>query len=407
MAHNVVVIGAGYAGLPAVKRLARQVRKDEVSVTLVSAFPTFVERPRLHQLAVGQPIKQIALADYLRGSRVRLVVASVTNIDLQARHLVTVDERGRQRRVGYQTLIYALGSNIDVTSVPGVAEHCYTLMGSSSALDLHERLTGLAREGGTVAVCGGGLTGIETATEVAEAFPSLKVQLISRGTPGGWLSPKARTYLDETLTQLRIRVVTGVDVDHVEPEALVLADGRHLPFSLSIWAGGFSVPTLARAAGLAVNSHDRALVDATLRSITHPNVYVIGDAAAVAGSWGEQLPMGCRSGGFTGPQVAGIVAARLAGREPKPFRYRYFHECISLGRRHGLVQFFNADESPKNRILTGRKAITYKNMVLNSAKMLFRHTGPLVARRRHLRFVESGTLDSRITGNSTMSNVPS
>ena len=74
----------------------------------------------------------------------------------------------------------------------------------------------------------------------------------------------------------------------------------------------------------------------------------------------------------------------MTGRDPNPFRFRYFHECISLGRKHGLVQFLNADESPKNRILTGHKAITYKNATLNGAKTLFKHPGPMFSRRRHL-----------------------
>lgn len=98
----------------------------------------------------------------------------------------------------------------------------------------------------------------------------------------------------------------------------------------------------------------------------------------------EELAMGCRTGGLTGPKVADIIAARLTGRDPKPFTYRYFHECISLGRRQGLVQFLNPDETPKNRILKGGKAIVYKNLTLNGAKLLFQHPGPMLARVRHL-----------------------
>lgn len=90
--------------------------------------------------------------------------------------------------------------------------------------------------------------------------------------------------------------------------------------------------------------------------------------------------MGCRTGGFAGPQVADIVAARLAGNEPKPFRYRYFQECI--GRRRGVVQFLAADETPKERVLRGRPAIRYKNATLRSAQWMFRHPGPYVHRRR-------------------------
>jgi len=89
--------------------------------------------------------------------------------------------------------------------------------------------------------------------------------------------------------------------------------------------------------------------------------------------------MGCRTGGFTAPAAADAIAARLAGREPRQFRYRYLHECISLGRRHGLIQFLNADQSPKPAILTGRKAIAYKNATLDGAKAFFRHPGPVRA----------------------------
>lgn len=401
MSHEVVIIGAGYAGLPAAKRLARQLRPGEVTVTLVSAFGDFVERPRLHQLSVGQDIESIPLSQYLRGTGVHLIVASVTGIDLDAREVHTTDERGGRNAVRYDTLVYALGSNIDVAAAWGVAEHCVTLVGPSAAVDLHGRLTELdalselADAGALVTVCGGGLTGIETVAEIAAAFPRLRTQLVSAGTPGGWLSDKGRHYLDRTLAELGVAVVDQARVAHVEATQLVLADGRQLPFDLCVWAGGFTVPTLARQAGLAVNAADRALVDPTLRSVSHPDVYVIGDAAAIAGPWGEQLAMGCRTGGFTGPKVADIIAARLTGREPDAFAYRYIHECISLGRRHGLIQFLNRDETPKNQILTGRTAILYKNATLNGAKLLFRHSGPMAAHRRHARSAHRAKRPSR------------
>jgi NADH dehydrogenase FAD-containing subunit len=382
MTHQVVIIGAGYAGLPAARRLARQVRSNEVTVALISAFDDFVERPRLHQLAVGQPIDQVPLARFLKGSGVELEVASVTGIDLDRDELRTTDARGTQRAVHYDTLVYALGSNIDVTSVPGVAEHCVCLNGVSSALELNTRLAGLTARGADVAVCGGGLTGIEIATEIAAMYPTLRTHLVSSGTPGGWLSDKARRYLAATFDELGVTVVDGARVQQVESDHLALTDGRTVPFELCAWAGGFTVPTLARTAGLTVNADSRALVDTTLRSVSQENVYVIGDAAAVAGTWGDQLAMGCRTGGFTGPQVADTIAARLAGREPKNFTFRYIHECISLGRRHGLVQFLNPDQTLKDRILTGRAAIVYKNATLNGAKVLFRHSGPMLARRR-------------------------
>jgi NADH dehydrogenase FAD-containing subunit len=335
-------------------------------------------------LSVGQRIRQVPLADYVDGTGVELVIASVTGIDPGARELTLADGRGGRRAMRYDTLVYALGSNIDLTSVRGVAEHCHTLTGTSSADELRTRLSALAETGGEVVVCGGGATGIETVTEIAERYPGIRTRLVSAGVPGGWLSEKGRTYLDDTLAELAIPVVAGARVDHVEEGVLLLVDGGRVPFDLCVWAGGFSVPELAGDSGLPVNSTGRIVVDPTFRAVGHPDVYAIGDAAAIAGRWGEELAMGCRTGGFTGPRLADIIAARLTGRAAKPFRYRYVHECVSLGRGHGLVQFLNADETPKTRILTGRKAIAYKNMTLNSAKLLFRHTGPVAPRRRHL-----------------------
>ncbi|HEX4016899.1 MAG TPA: FAD-dependent oxidoreductase [Frankiaceae bacterium] len=375
--HRVVVLGAGYAGLPAAKRLAREVFADEVEVTLVSAGPEFVERPRLHQIATGQRVMRHPLAGLLAGTPVRLRIGTVAGLDLDRRR-VRFDDGAT---LAFDTLVYALGSNIDVASVPGVAGNALSLSGLRAAGAMGSVLRQIAGEGGRVVVCGGGLTGIETAGELAESFPSLEVELLSRGAPGAWLSEKARAYLGRAFDDLEVRVRPGVSVFEVGSSALT-TDAGPVAFDACVWAGGFAVPDLARTSGLSVNAGGRALVDPTLRSVSHPDVYVIGDAAAASGAWGDELAMGCRTGGFSGPQVADILAARLSGREPKAFRYRYFHECISIGRRRGLVQFLAADETPKDRILVGWRAIRYKNATLRSAQWMFRHPGPYLGRRR-------------------------
>jgi NADH:quinone reductase (non-electrogenic) len=375
MTHRVVVLGAGYAGLPAAKRLARQVYAEEVSVTLINASPTFAERPRLHQLATGQKLREVPIAPLL-GSAVRLRVGRVVALDPHAKRL----KLGDGSTVEYDTLIYGLGSTTALSGIPGVADNAFGFTDADSAAQLRDAMSGARR----LVVCGGGLTGIEAAAEFAESFPSLDVELVTSGRPGGWLSDKGQRYLDKSFMKLGVRVRPNARIAAVEADRLVLADGGTVPFSVCIWAGGFTVPELAGESGLAVDDRGRIRTDDTLRSISHPDIYAIGDAAAVPGSWGDSLAMGCRSGGFTGPQVADIVAARLTGAEPRPFRFRYFHECISLGRKRALIQFLRRDETPKNVVLKGRLGIRYKNTVLNSAVTLFRWPGPyLHLRRRH------------------------
>lgn len=383
MAHDVVVLGAGYAGLVAAKRLARQVYAEEVRVILISAGPDFVERPRLHQIAAGQQVRDRPLSTWLAGTHVRSVQGRVEGLDLAGRRVTVLTAEGHTD-IPYQTLVYGLGSNIDVHGVPGVSTHALALTSRVAAEVLRARLDTVAPAGGSVTVCGGGLTGIEIATEVAEAHPSARVRLVSPEPPGAWLSLKGQNYLRRVFDDLGIDVRTGGRVTSVEPRVLATDDGGSIPFDLCVWAGGFSVSPLAGESGLAVNVLGRVLVDSTQASISHPDVYVIGDAAAIAGDWGEQLAMGCRTGGFTGPNVADVIAARLAGRSPQSFRFRYVHECISLGRRQGLVQFLHRDQRPTNRVLTGRAAVLYKNATLNGAHLLFRSPGPYLPRRRHL-----------------------
>ncbi|MGH3659591.1 MAG: FAD-dependent oxidoreductase, partial [Micromonosporaceae bacterium] len=186
MTHRIVVLGAGYAGLGAAKRLARQfgtTAGDDVRVTLVNATDRFVERVRLHQVATGQVLRDLKLADLLAGTGIELVVARVGAIDTGARN-VRLD--AAPHTIAFDTLVYALGSDADVDSVPGVRAHAYTLASAGQARRLHTHLTGIAR-GQTVAVVGGGLTGMEAATELAEAHPELRVELVTGDQVGGWL----------------------------------------------------------------------------------------------------------------------------------------------------------------------------------------------------------------------------
>jgi NADH:ubiquinone reductase (H+-translocating) len=122
VAHDVVVLGAGYAGLLAAKRLACRVYADEVRVSLVSAGPDFVERPRLHQVATWQQVPRRPLSTWLAGTHVRRVPGAVDGLDLQRRR-VSVRAADGHTDIAYQTLVYALGSNIDVHTVPGVSTH--------------------------------------------------------------------------------------------------------------------------------------------------------------------------------------------------------------------------------------------------------------------------------------------
>ncbi|MGW1783218.1 NAD(P)/FAD-dependent oxidoreductase [Streptomyces sp. NPDC002143] len=365
--HRIVVLGAGYTGMFSAIRLAHRTRRTGVKITLVNPSSRFVERLRMHQIAAGQELADHQIPDLLAGTGVTFVQGTATAIDPEARQ-ITVDGA---ESLGYDTLVYALGSSTDTGQVPGADTHAFTLNSPEIAGRFAARLTEVTASGGTVTVCGGGLTGIEAATEIAESHPGLDVTLISLDEPGGMMGAKARAYLYRALDRLGVTLETGARVTKVLPDAVELADGRLVRSDACLWTTGVKVSPLAAAAGISTDGRGLILVDATLRSVSHPEVHAIGDAAAVRLAWG-QIHGTCQSGLPTAQYTADTIARLVRGKAVEPFRFGYFHQPVSLGRRDAVIQFTKADETPRRMHLTGRSAVAYKEMVSGSPLKTYR-----------------------------------
>ncbi len=360
---RIVVLGAGYTGLTAAKLLAK---RTGATLTLVNNRDRFVERMRNHQLATGQRLRDLPLRDLLEGSGVRLLVDQVTRIDPEQR---LVELASRAEPIGYDLLVYALGSYADMDAGPGAAEHATAVADAERAARLHDRM----RTASTVAVVGGGLTGIEAATELAETYPDRTVRLVTGETLGPALSEPGQAHLYRTFDRLGIHLREHVNVAKVAADGLLLDNGEHVGADVVVWTTGFRVPDLAREAGLAVGDNGRILVDGTMRSVSHPEVYAIGDAGAARKPDGQELRMGCGPGGLAGGCAVHAIGDRLAGRTPRQLHVGIDGQCISLGRKDGLVQFSNPDGSPRRPMLTGRPAALVKEAILRGAAYGQRH----------------------------------
>ncbi|MBM7490219.1 NADH dehydrogenase FAD-containing subunit [Micromonospora luteifusca] len=382
MKHRIVVLGAGYAGAIAAGRLAKRLHPEDTEITVVNADADFVERVRMHQLATGQHLKPRPLTDVYAGTGVEVRQARVTAVDVDRRTVALVAEHGTGE-IGYDTLVYALGSAAANHGVPGVVEHAYDIAGRPSALRLRDRLDQLAA-GGTVLVVGGGLTGLEAVTEIAEARPDLDVAIAARGGLGDWLNEKAQRHLRGVCDRLGITVHEHADIARVEATGAVTVDGRVLPAQVTVWTAGFAVHPIAAATSLTVAPTGQIVVDATMRSVSHPEVYAVGDAALAEGPGGKPLRMSCATGGPMAWQAADAIAARLTGRKIPKTGLRYFNQCISLGRRDGIIQYVTADDRAKPSLLTGRLAARYKEIVCTGAAWGVSHPTMYPVRRHHI-----------------------
>lgn len=229
MKHRIVVLGAGYAGAHAAGRLARRLHPNDTEITVVNTDPDFVERVRMHQLAAGQNLRRRTLSDVYAGTGVTVRPARVTTVDVSHKTVELVDQHGADE-MAYDALVYALGSTAADHGVPGVAAHDHHVAGKQAALRLRERLRNLAA-GATVLVVGGGLTGVEAATEIAETRPDLDVAIAVPRGAGDWLSDKGWRHLRSALDRLGITVHEQTEVARVDKTgadvARCISLGRH------------------------------------------------------------------------------------------------------------------------------------------------------------------------------------
>ncbi|WP_225839749.1 NAD(P)/FAD-dependent oxidoreductase [Streptomyces sp. NK08204] len=362
MKHRIVVLGAGYAGAYVAGNLARRLSPADTEITVVNAVPDFVQRVRLHQLAAGQDVEAPQLADVFAGTGIRLRVARVTAVDPEHR-LVAVADADGGGELGYDTLVYALGSHGGVDGVPGAAEHAFDIAGRPSALRLRERLDGLG-DGGRVVVVGDGLTGIETATEVAESRPGLSVTLVARGELGARLTAGARGHLRRACDRLGVTVLERTSVEAVEATRVLCADGTALASDATVWTAGFAVGPTAAAGGLEVTETGQIVVDRTMRSVSHPNVYAIGDSAHAIGDNGRSLPMSCSSAGCTAVQAIEAIVGRLTGRKIANTKLVYTYNHITLGRRDAILQLVDDEGQAKPKYLGGWKSARIKAVLV-------------------------------------------
>jgi NADH:ubiquinone reductase (H+-translocating) len=347
---HVVVVGGGYAGTLAANHLRQH---PDIDITVVNPRPDFVERIRLHQLVADTGTATVDYATLL-GDGIRLTVDAVDHIETSGRRVVLTSGA----ELNYDYLIYAVGSTgAAPAAVPGFAEFAYSIADLESAQRLRYALADLPLPA-PITVVGGGLTGIETASELAERGRS--VTLICGPVLGPSLSKRGRRSVAKRLRRLGVNVLESVAVTQVRWDAVLLSDGAVLPSSATVWTAGFAVPDLAARSGLRTDAVGRLLTDETLTSIDDQRIVAAGDAAAPSG---QPLRMSCQAAGPMGAQAANTVLSRIGGSVPAALSQAFAGQCISLGRSGATIQFAHTDDTPVNAFLGGRAAASVKEAI--------------------------------------------
>jgi NADH dehydrogenase FAD-containing subunit len=359
--QTVIIAGGGYAGVLAANRVQGRLG-ERARVLLVTPDEALTERIRLHQLAasgtdITQPYARLLAPGIERLAARALDVRPSDNT-------LIIDDGEGARAVRYDALILSLGSTL-TARVPAASLLSAALTGVAQARELSRALA-RCEPGARVQVVGGGLTAIELSAELAEAHPRLQVELLAQRVAGDLEGP-ARDVLIEELQQLGVSLREGLTVARASERGAVLQDGTLLPAAITVLASGFEPAPLMAAAALARGADGRVLVDAELRVRGTENVFAAGDFAAppkeCVGSGVRSTRMGCVNAMPLGAHAADQVARLLTHQPLRPFHTAYMIQCISIGRRRGVVVFVDRDDRPTGRVIRGRVGAMIKEMI--------------------------------------------
>ena len=342
---RIVVLGAGFAGLiaavGAVRKLTElHISRDEISVTVVNRDPWHSIRVRNYESDLSDV--RVPLEAVLGPIGVDIVIGDVISVDC-ARRQVSYAEAGRSVVLTYDGLVFALGSELVRPPIPGLAEHGFDIDTYAAASRLQAHLAALpdrpASPGRfTALVIGGGLTGVEGATElatrlraVAGAEPARIILADRAPRVGSNMGDGACQVIEEALRSLRIETRSGVTISSLDETGALLSSGEEIAAATIVWCGGMRAHPLAAALPGEHDRFGRVTVDRFLKLDDAAGVFVAGDSAAALVDGEHVSVMSCQHARPMGRIAGHNVVCDLVGEPMIPIEIGYYVTILDLG----------------------------------------------------------------------------
>ena len=361
---KIVILGAGFGGLWAARRLADK----PVDVLLIDKnnYHTFL--PLLYQVAaaeleperIAQPVRYLIRDE----ENLNFMLGTVTDIDPIDKLVMLKNDAP----VSYDYLIVALGSTTAFFGVPGAAEHCFTLKSIDEAIVLRNHILtrlemavketdpDIRREMLTFAIVGGGATGVEYAGALAELlyqplekdFPELRLKEEAQVLlieAGGQLlrgvEPEEGTYSIERLTRIGVDVRLNTMVKAIEPNRVCLKDGTEIKSETIVWAAGVRGQPVAEMLGIEPDRGGQISVNDTLQTTQYPDIYIVGDLMRFEPN-GDGTPLAntAQVAMQSGEQAADNIMQRLSRKDAETFVYRDKGVMATIGRNAAVANIW-------------------------------------------------------------------
>ncbi len=339
MTDDVVVVGSGYAGTGAIKRLESEL-DNEADLTWISDVDHHLVLHESHRCIRNPDLKEKITFDIseIKSPSTRFIQSRVESIDTDDRTLTLGDDS----TVEYDYLLIGFGSRTAFFGIDGLKEHSLTLKNLSDALEIHETITEAAREAARnepaqVVVGGAGLSGIQSAGEIAEFRDKNRapieihlVEGLDNVFPNN--DPVVQAKLRKLLEEKEIQIHTGEFIGEVDDETVYIGEEKELDYDVLLWTGGITGQEAAETVNVEKDERSNRIEAASNFQTSDDRIFAIGDAALIDQPGQEQPAPPTAQAAWQAAEVAGENIARsIRGQPLEEWMYDDKGTLISVG----------------------------------------------------------------------------
>lgn len=366
---NIVIVGGGAGGLELATKLGDTFgKRKQANVHLVDANNTHLWKPLLHEVATGSldsGIDELSYRAQAYNHHFKFHIGRMDNLDRNQKEIILEpisDENGElilpERRLQYDTLILAIGSQTNDFGTKGAKQHCSFLDSRSQADKFHQKLLNTylkanntaAQQGNyklNIAIVGAGATGVELAAELHNTAnelsaygldrlskDQLQVTIIEAGDrilPA--LPPRISLAAHRELEKLDIKIRNNTFIQEVTEQGFVTKDGLTIDAELKIWAAGVKAPEwMNNLDGLETNRVNQLVVKPSLQTTLDESIFAIGDCSFMLQDDGTPVPPRAQAAHQQAFHVYKNLVRISEAREPKAYVYKDKGSLVNLSR---------------------------------------------------------------------------
>ena len=367
MAKEIVIVGAGFAGVAAARKLGKKYKKDKtVNITLVDRHSYLTYMTELHEIAGGRlepdAIKYDLRRIFHRLNNVKLVTDNVSEIDHDNNVVI-----GEQSNYKFDYLVLAVGAEPNDFGIDGVKENGFTLWSMEDAERVREHIIDMvykaAREHDPVKrrallsflVCGGGFTGVEMIGELVEWLPILAEEHKLNPDEISFHLVEAAPKILNTVTEKEqeramkymrkkgIDITLGDGIAKIADDHIELASGKKIDTYTSIWTAGIKANTDASEWGVEQARAGRLVADQYMQAKGYDNVFVAGDLVYYEDPTNNNMPTPqiVQAAELTGDVAATSIISEISGTEKEEFEGKYDGNMVSIGSTYGVAYLYD------------------------------------------------------------------